>query len=238
MVTVPEPKGPIRVMVVDDDAMVRGTLASYVTRAPGMDLVGTCRNGGQAVDLLTRSRVDVVLMDVRMDVMDGIMATRTLRQLGVPVKIIVLTTFDDDRNMLAALNAGANGFMLKDSRPEAIVEAINLAHSGGNVISSQPAARLVQRYLPADNLSELPQDGAHGLSARELAVLQELCRAASNAEVADRLGIAENTVKTYVSAIMSKLDCTSRLKVVIKAFELGLVEPPPRSTPANEEAVT
>lgn len=229
----PEPARPIRVMVVDDDAMVCATLASYVTRAPGMDLVGTCRNGGQAVELLTRSRVDVVLMDVRMDVMDGITATRTLRKLGVPVKIIVLTTFDDDRNMLAALNAGANGFMLKDSRPEAIVEAINLAYSGGNVISAQPAARLVERYLPTENHSELPLEGAHGLSVRELAVLRELCRAASNAEIADRLAIAENTVKTYVSSIMSKLGCTSRLKVVIKAFELGLVDPPPRSTPAE-----
>lgn len=231
----PEAPRPIRVMIVDDDAMVCATLASYVNRAPGMELVGTCRNGGQAVDLLTKSRVDVVLMDVRMDVMDGITATRTLRKLGVPVKIIVLTTFDDDRNMLAALSAGANGFMLKDSRPEALIEAINLAYSGGSVISARPAARLVKRYLPADSLSEVPQEGAQGLSARELAVLRELCRAASNAEIAERLGIAENTVKTYVSAIMNKLDCTSRLKVVIKAFELGLVEPPPRSTPADED---
>jgi DNA-binding NarL/FixJ family response regulator len=231
-------RSQIRVMIVDDDAMVCATLASYVSRAPGLDLVGSCRNGSQAVDLLMRSRVDVVLMDIRMDVMDGITATRTLRQLGIPVKIIALTTFDDDRNMLAALNAGANGFMLKDSKPESIIEAINLAHSGGSVISAQPAARLVERYLPRHTPSSVPLENAHGLSARELAVLQELCRAASNAEIADRLSIAENTVKTYVSSIIGKLGCTSRLKAVIKAFELGLVEPPPRSTAAADEMDT
>ena len=139
-------------MIVDDDAMVCATLASYVNRAPGLDLVGTCRNGGQAVDLLTRSRVDVVLMDVRMDVMDGITATRTLRQLGVPVKIIVLTTFDDDRNMLAALNAGANGFMLKDSRPEAIVEAINLEMAPSEI---DPEAPLFGEGLGLDSIDIL-----------------------------------------------------------------------------------
>lgn len=228
----------IRVLIVDDDAMVCSTLASYVNRAPGLLLVGTCRNGSQAIDLLTRSRVDVVLMDVRMDTMDGITATKTLRRMNIPVKIIVLTTFDDDRSMLAALCAGANGFMLKDSRPEAIIEAINLAYSGGNVISSKPAARLVKRYLPAQSLSDVPEEGAHGLSARELVVLRELCRAATNAEVGEHLGISENTVKTYVSAIINKLGCTSRLKAVIKAFELGLAEPPPRTTPSGPESAT
>lgn len=221
--------GRIRVMIVDDDALVCTTLASYVNRAPSLHLVGTCRDGAQAVELLTRSRVDVVLMDVRMEGMDGITATRTLRQLRVPVKIIVLTTFDEDRNMLAALGAGANGFMLKDSKPESIIEAIHLAHSGGNVISSRPAARLAERYLPVADLSPMPEHGAHGLSPRELAVLNELCRAATNAEIADRLSISEHTVKTYVSAIMDKLGCSSRLKIVIRAFELGLVEPPPRA---------
>lgn len=226
--------GRIRVLIVDDDMLVCTTLASYVNRAQGLQLVGTCRDGAQAVELLTRSRVDVVLMDVRMQGMDGISATRTLRQLGVPVKIIVLTTFDEDRTMLAALSAGANGFMLKDSRPESLIEAIHLAHSGGNVISSRPAARLAERYLPAASLSPMPEDGAHGLSPREIAVVRELCRAATNAEIAERLSIAENTVKTYVSAIMDKLHCTSRLKVVIRAFELGLAEPPSRAAPTSE----
>ena len=219
---------PIRVLIVDDDVLVCTTLASYINRAPGLQLVGTCREGAQAVELLTRSRVDVVLMDVRMH---GINATRTLRNLAIPVKIIVLTTFDEDRTMLAALSAGANGFMLKDSKPESIIEAIHLAHSGGNVISAQPAARLAERYLPAASLSPVPEDGAHGLSPREIAVVHELCRAASNAEIAERLSISENTVKTYVSAIMDKLNCSSRLKVVIRAFELGLADPPPRSAP-------
>jgi DNA-binding NarL/FixJ family response regulator len=223
----------IRVLIVDDDAMVCSTLASYISRAPGLVLAGTCRNGSQAVDVLSRSRMDVVLMDVRMEVMDGISATKALRRMNIPVKIIVLTTFDEDRSMLAALSAGANGFMLKDSRPEAIIDAINMAHAGGNVISAKPADRLVRRYLPGQRLSDVPQEDAHGLSARELAVLQELCLAASNAEIGERLGISENTVKTYVSAIISKLGCASRLKAVIKAFELGLVDPPPRSTPSD-----
>lgn len=226
----------IRVLIVDDDVLVCNTLASYVNRAQGLMLVGTCRDGAQAVDLLTRSRVDVVLMDVRMQGMDGISATRALRQLGVPVKIIVLTTFDEDRTMLAALSAGANGFMLKDSKPESLVEAIHLAHSGGNVISSRPAARLAERYLPAASLSPVPEDGAHGLSPREIAVVRELCRAATNAEIAERLSIAENTVKTYLSTIMDKLNCSSRLKVVIRAFELGLAEPPPRAVPASDSS--
>lgn len=220
---------PIRVLIVDDDVLVCKTLSSYVEQVPGLKLVGTCRDGAQAVDLLTRSRVDVVLMDYRMQGMNGISATKTLRQLGIPVKIIVLTTFDEDRTMLGALSAGANGFMLKDSKPEAIIEAIYLAHSGGNVISSKPAARLAARYLPASSLSPEAEDGAHGLSPREIAVVRELCAAASNAEIAERLSIAENTVKTYVSTIMDKLNCSSRLKVVIRAFELGIVDPPPRA---------
>lgn len=225
---------PIRVLIVDDDVLVCNTLASYVNRAQGLMLIGTCREGAQAVELLTRSKADVVLMDVRMQGMDGISATKALRQLGVPVKIIVLTTFDEDRMMLAALSAGANGFMLKDSKPESLIEAIHLAHSGGNVISSRPAARLAERYLPASSLSPIAEDGAHGLSPREIAVVRELCRAATNAEIAERLSIAENTVKTYLSTIMDKLNCSSRLKVVIRAFELGLAEPPPRAVPASD----
>lgn len=218
-------EGAIRVVVVDDDSLVRNALAGYVTRNTGMRLAGTCRSGRQALELLADHDVDVVLIDVRMPEMDGIEVTRELRRTGSRVKILVLTTFDEDRLMLAALAAGANGFMLKDSAPEAIVEAIQVAHSGGHVISARPATRLAQRYLPQEEWQGGEVD-PHGLTARERAVLRELCRAASNAEIAGALGLSESTVKAHVSTIMDKLNCKSRLKAVIRAFELGLAEPP------------
>ncbi|NNG20127.1 response regulator transcription factor [Naumannella sp. ID2617S] len=215
----------IRVLVVDDDSLVRNALSGYVTRAAGLRLVGTCRDGRHAMEVLADTAVDVVLMDVRMPEIDGIEVTRRLRANGDRTRILVLTTFDEDKLMLAALAAGANGFMLKDSAPEAITEAIQVAYAGGHVISSRPATRLAERYLPQDDWQGA-DTGPHGLTGRELAVLRELCRASSNAEIAHTLGLSESTVKAYVSTIMDKLGCKSRLKAVIRAFELGLAEPP------------
>lgn len=219
----------IRVVVVDDDSLVRNALSGYVTRSSGMRLVGTCRNGRQALELLAGHGVDVVLMDVRMPEMDGIEVTRELRRTGSRVKILVLTTFDEDKLMLAALAAGANGFMLKDSA----LEAIQVANSGGHVISARPATRLAERYLPQEEWQG-GEVGPHGLTGRERAVLRELCRAASNAEIAGSLGLSESTVKAHVSTIMDKLNCKSRLKAVIRAFELGLAEPPRGSEQDDE----
>lgn len=224
------PEAPVRVLIADDDSIVRAALTGYVEQATDLTVIDTSADGAAAVARVREGGVDVVLMDVRMPGTGGIEAVAQIRQFDADVTIIVLTTFDTDENMLAALGAGANGFLLKDTRPESLIDAIRVAHHGGSIVSSQPASRLVSR-ASATTQSEKTvtpsrETAAEILTSREIDVLHELCRAASNQEIAERLDLSESTVKSYVSSTMTKLGCQSRLKVVIRAFELGLVEPP------------
>ena len=213
---------PITIAVVDDDAIVRSALTTYL-RSGGFTIVHEVTNGEDALIAITRRPVDVVIMDVRMPRLDGIQTTAELRQRLPGIKILVITSFDEDEAVRDALGAGANGFLLKDTSPAGLAEAVRTVMRGSSVVSPGPITRLIHQHQesrprPARAGTEL------GLSPREREIMRLLCDAYSNLEIADALGLSESTVKTHVSAIMMKLQVSSRLKAVVRAYELGLVE--------------
>ncbi len=210
---------PVTVAIVDDDAIVRSALVSYVSATPGFHVVHECVDGAQAVATIVASPVDVVITDVRMPKLDGIRATEALRRALPDLKILVITSFDEDDAVREALQAGANGFLLKDTSPRGLIDAIRAVMEGSSVVSPGPITSLLLNQKKPK--PEPPAD--LGLSPRELHVLQLLCAAYSNTEIAHELHVSESTVKTHVSAIMTKLNVTSRLKAVVRAYELGLV---------------
>ncbi|WP_040159063.1 response regulator [Nigerium massiliense] len=216
---------PISVVVVDDDPIVRSALVSYVAAAPTIAVLDSCDNGAEALAVVESQSVDVVVMDVRMPVMDGITATRRITNASPHTKVLLLTSFDEDSYMIEALRAGASGFLLKDTSPTALVDAVHTVHEGTTVVSPKPMGRLV-RHEPGPD--EQQRRAARpktevDLSARELQILSLLCQAHSNAEIAAELYLSESTVKTHVSTLMSKLMVNSRLKAVVRAYEWGLV---------------
>lgn len=208
------------VAIVDDDAIVRSALVAYLSATPGFTVVHECTDGVQAVEVIVAAPVDVVITDVRMPKLDGIHTTQVLRRAVPDIKILVLTSFDEDGAVREALEAGANGFLLKDTSPQGLIDAIRAVMEGASVVSPGPITSLLLNLKPPK--PEPPAD--LGLSPRELHVLQLLCAACSNTEIADALHVSESTVKTHVSAIMGKLNVTSRLKAVVRAYELGLVD--------------
>lgn len=210
----------IRVVVVDDDDLVRENVQTYLAGVSDLKIVGTGATGFEATRLAGDLAPDIIMMDVRMPVMDGISAAEQIRSLYPEIKIVLLTTFDDDDAMLAGLHAGVAGFLLKSTSPEDIVHGLRQVMDGGTVVSPGPTARLVRDYL----VKPEPQNGADiEFSAREQQVLDLLCQAYTNQEIAEKLFVRETTIKSHVSSIMAKLGVNSRLKVVVRAHELGLV---------------
>lgn len=207
----------IRCVVVDDDAIVRSALASYVESASDLELVATCTNGEEAVEAVRRQQIDVVIMDIRMPILDGVSATRLIKRNQPKTQVLLLTSFDQDDTMLDALRAGAGGFLLKNESPATIIEAIRSVQRGSSVLTTEPLSRLVAER-PKPPVEKLD------LSPREADVLALLCRAYSNAEIAADLCLSESTVKTHVSSLMGKLLVTTRLQAVVRAYELGLVD--------------
>lgn len=219
-------RSPIKVIVVDDDGITRSALAAYAEASSDIEVVGTYENGEQAVAAVASQPVDVVLMDIRMPVMDGITAARQIRADSGRTRVLLLTSFDEDQYMMNALQAGASGFLLKDASPKALVDAVHAVHEGTAVISPEPLARMVrgQAGAPIPLRSKAAVPPHVELSEAEIRILRLLCQAHSNAEIAETLHIAESTVKTHVSAIMAKLLVNSRLKAVVRAYEWGLIE--------------
>ncbi|MFV0451952.1 MAG: response regulator [Propioniciclava sp.] len=211
---------PVTVAIVDDDAIVRSALASYL-EAGGFDVVHQATNGHEALAAITREPVDVVIMDVRMPKMDGIRTTAELRRRVPRTKIIVITSFDEDEAVRDALSSGASGFLLKDTSPGGLADAVRTVMRGSSVVSPGPITRLVQ-VVPTRRPNVAPAEV--GLSPREVQILQLLCEAHTNTEIAAALCLSESTVKSHMSAIMTKLQVSSRLKAVVRAHELGLVE--------------
>lgn len=217
---------PIRLLVVDDDPIVRDAIAAFAGSSPEIEVKGVCADGAAAVRAVGQQPIDVVVMDVRMPVLDGITATPQIKQASPDTRVLLLTSFDTDEFVTTALQAGASGFLLKDASPQALVDAILSVHEGTKVLSPATLDRLL-RLPSAPRPSEAGQPDARRspeLSARELEILQLLCRAHSNSEIAALLHLSESTVKTHMTAIMTKLRVTSRLKAVVKAYDLGLVE--------------
>jgi DNA-binding NarL/FixJ family response regulator len=227
--TPPPPDEPPRVLIADDQTLVRGGFR-MILGAAGIPVVAEAADGAQAVTAALRHRPDVVLMDIRMPELDGLEATR--RILAAPgaggCRVIMLTTFDLDQYVYAALAAGASGFLLKDVTPEQLVAAVRLVRAGDALLAPSITRRLVERFAagPAGRAA-VPRD-LSGLTPRELEVLGLLARGLSNAELAAELTLSEATVKTHVARILAKLQLRDRVQAVVLAYETGLATPAPR----------
>ncbi|GAB2612311.1 response regulator transcription factor [Streptomyces capparidis] len=220
----------IRVLLADDQTLVRAAFAMLVASAADMEVVGEAATGREAVELARSCRADVVVMDIRMPDLDGIEATRHIAadEDLAGVRVLVLTTYDTDEHVLAALRAGASGFLVKDTRPAELLEAIRTVAAGEALLSPGPTARLIARVLrlPDEAPAAVSAPGRlEVLSARERQVLALVARGLTNAEVAEALSLSPLTAKTHVSRIMAKLAARDRAQLVIAAYESGLVTP-------------
>ncbi len=218
----------IKVLLVDDQPLLRTGFRMILESEDDIVVVGEAADGAQGVALARECSPDVVLMDVRMPVMDGVEATRQLSAPGVasPVKVLILTTFDHDEYVLEALRAGASGFLLKDVPAEHLVDAIRVVAAGDAVVAPSVTRRLLDRFarhLPGD---AVPDPGAlTSLTERELEVLKLMARGMSNSEIAAELFVSETTVKTHVGHVLMKLGLRDRVQAVVLAYEVGLVHP-------------
>ena len=221
----PPPSGsaPTRVLVCDDQALIRMGLVTIIDAQPDMEVVGECGDGRKGVDLARELDPDVVVMDIRMPVLDGLEATRLLAGAGVahPVKVLVVTTFNLDEYVYEALRAGASGFLLKDAPPDRLLHGIRTVAMGAALLDPEVTRRLVGRYATRIR----PTDGAPEdipLTPRELEVLRLIADGLSNSEIAAALVISQETVKTFVSRILTKLNLRDRVQAVVYAFRHGL----------------
>jgi DNA-binding NarL/FixJ family response regulator len=216
----------IRVLLCDDQALVRGGFRMILEGRPDLEVVGEAADGLQAVALGRRLAPDVILMDVRMPGLDGVAATRRLVAGGSRARILILTTYDLDEYVYQAIQAGASGFLLKDVHPPQLVDAIRVVAAGDALLAPSVTRRLLDRFaatLPATGAE--PPPTLQSLSQRELEILKLLAGGLSNAELAARLVLSEATVKTHVSSILHKLGVRDRVQAVILAYDAGLVRP-------------
>jgi DNA-binding NarL/FixJ family response regulator len=216
----------VRVLVADDQALIRAGLVALFHAAPGLEVAGEAENGEQAIGLAARTRPDVVLMDIRMPVLDGISATRRILAGDEPrPKVVVLTTFDLDEYVYAALSEGASGFLLKDTPPERIISALHTIAAGDILIAPRITQRLIETYADRHGAATVRADAVGGLTARETDVLRLVGNGLTNAQIADRLVLSEGTVKSHLKHAMAKLGLNSRAQAVVLAYESGLVVP-------------
>jgi DNA-binding NarL/FixJ family response regulator len=216
----------IGVVLADDQALVRGGFRMILDNKADLEVLGEAADGREAVALVEQLRPDVVLMDVRMPDVDGLEATRRIVASGSAARIIVLTTYDADEYVFAALRAGASGFMLKDVRPAELVDAIRIVARGDALLAPSVTRRLLDRF--ADSLpgpDAAPPADLDELTEREVEVLRLVALALSNAEIAERLVLTEATVKTHVSSVLRKLGLRDRVQAVVLAYDVGLVRP-------------
>jgi DNA-binding NarL/FixJ family response regulator len=221
----PQGERQIRVLVVDDQALFREALVALLAVQPGIEVVGEAANGREAVEAARRLRPDVVLMDLRMPVLDGVGATRQLRVDHPAVRVLALTTFDGDAEVFPALRAGAVGYLLKDATTERLVEAVVAADRGESVLAPSVAAKLVARVaaLPEPAAGPAPQPLVDPLTDRELEVLRHLAAGRSNREIAQAVFLSEGTVKNHVTSILAKLGARDRTQAALRASALGLL---------------
>ncbi|MGW0294028.1 response regulator [Streptomyces tuirus] len=215
----------VRVLLADDQTLVREAFAMLVESARDMEVVGQAATGRQAVELARGARPDLVVMDIRMPDLDGIEATRLIAadEDLAGVRVLVLTTYDTDENIVEALRAGASGFLVKDTRPAELLDAIRTVAAGEALLSPGPTARLIERFLRSPSVPRT--GGPECLSGREQEVLALVARGLNNTEIADALGLSPLTAKTHVSRIMGKLAARDRAQLVIVAYESGMVTP-------------
>jgi DNA-binding NarL/FixJ family response regulator len=212
----------IRVLIVDDQTLVRTGFRLILGAEPGIEVVGDAADGDEAVDVGRRLRPDVALMDIRMPRVDGLEATRRMIKASPTTRVVILTTYDLDEYVFDALRAGASGFILKDAPAEQLANAIRVVAGGEALLAPSVTRRLVEEF--ARRPAPAPVKIAD-LTPRELEVLKLLARAMSNAEIAERLVLSEGTVKTHVARILMKLECRDRVQAVVAAYEAGVVQP-------------
>jgi DNA-binding NarL/FixJ family response regulator len=215
----------VRVVIADDQALVRGGFRMILDAKDDMEVVGEAGDGREAVALVARLHPDVVLMDVRMPDVDGIEATRRISESGAAARIIILTTHDVDEYVFAALRAGASGFLLKDVRPAGLVDAIRVVARGDALLAPTVTRRLLDRFATVLPAAAAPSSGVAGLTEREVEVLRLVALALSNAEIAAHLVLTEATVKTHVSSVLRKLGLRDRVQAVVYAYDIGLARP-------------
>ena len=218
----------VRVLLVDDQALVRTGFRMIINTDPDLEVVGEAEDGRQAITQTHRLQPDVVLMDVRMPELDGVQATRQLAGPGVPhpTKVIILTTFDLDEYVVEALRAGASGFLLKDASATTLVEAIRVVARGEALLAPTVTRRLLDRFAPRlPAVDPLVTHNLATLTERELEILKLIARGLSNQEIATRLFLAETTVKTHVSNLLAKLQLRDRIQAVVLAYDTGIVRP-------------
>ncbi|TCJ95478.1 response regulator [Nocardia alba] len=216
---------PISVLVVDDQELMRMGLKMVLGAHPDIEVIGEAGNGDEAVRRASALRPDVVLMDVRMPVVDGVTATARIVAAGEGVRVLVMTTFDLDEHALGALRAGASGFLLKDTPPEDLVSAIRSVAAGDAVVSPRVTKRLLDRLVADDPTSLRDPKILDALTTREREVLEQIAAGRSNAEIAAALFLSEATVKTHVGRVLTKLGLRDRVQAVVLAYETGLVRP-------------
>jgi DNA-binding NarL/FixJ family response regulator len=233
----------IRVLVVDDQVLIRAGLAALINAAPGLEVVGQAENGQQATVLAATCRPDVILMDIRMPVLDGVKATEQILAAGAasagtsadaaPLpRILMLTTFDLDEYVFAALRAGASGFLLKEVAPDRLLKAIEIVAEGDTLFAPSVTRRLIEAYTRGHEAHRIHTVDLSSLTARETEVLRLVATGMTNTDIADLLVLSEATVKTHLNRCMTKLDLSSRAQAVVIAYEAGLVVPARSSDPS------
>ena len=228
-VSPPEQPPPIRVLVCEDQELVRVGYVTIFSAQPDMDVVGEAQDGRAAVEAARRLRPDVVVMDIRMPVLDGIEATRQIAgpDAETPAKVLMVTTFNVDEYVYEALRAGASGFLLKDAPPAELVDGIRTIARGESLLAPSVTRTLIGRYAervrPTDTSRRARDEVVRSLTPREREVLEQLAAGLSNAEIARELVITPETVKTYVSRILAKLGLRDRVQAVVLAYRVGLV---------------
>ncbi|WP_043262861.1 response regulator transcription factor [Streptomyces sp. CT34] len=218
-----EPSEPIRVLLVDDETMVRHGVRLILRHADGIDVVAEAADGRRAVELAAAHRPDVALVDIRMPVCDGLAAIAPLLALDPAPRIVMLTTFGEEDNVIRALREGATGFLLKDEGPQELISAVRAAAAGDAVLSPGVTGTVIARMLRVGEPATAPgEDRIAGLTAREREVLAMLGEGLSNQDIAGRLGIGIGTVKTHVGAILDKTGSASRVQAALLAHQMGL----------------
>jgi len=204
----------IRILIVDDHPVVRAGLSSMLATQPGIDVAGSASSGEEALDMVRRDMPDVVLLDLRMPGMSGIDTLLALKAMKAPARVIILTSFEMDENIYRAVQAGALGYLLKDTSQSQMLEAINTVHSGRRYIPSQIAARLAERMMRSN------------LTAREVEILEMLAKGLTNKQIGTALSISDNTVRNHVNSIMEKMEVSDRTEAVAVAIQQGILQIP------------
>lgn len=216
------------VLVVDDQDLIRAGLAALIDAAPGLRVVGQAATGQAAVRQAIDLCPDVVVMDIRMPGLDGVAATEHIMSAeyaGARPHVLILTTFDLDEYVFAALRAGASGFLLKETRPDRLLAAIHTIAAGDSLFAPSVTRRLIEAYTRQSDVVSSPPPDLECLTPRELAVLREVGKGLTNGEIAEHLVVSESTIKTHFNRALSKLNITSRAQAVVVAYESGLVSP-------------